>query len=288
MSEITLSRGATSVTIDAVGETSRPTVVYSQSKPQQDITPVSNVDPRSSDQFQSVPQFTINGYLKSTTAYEDARTLCEDLIKPHSGGSDLTLGLSNVSGFGSYTVAPNSDSAVSVTYTSGQRDLVEVELQLTKVDTTVGGAATESFTSSTVTPGNGGSVTLSNPANGESVTLNENLSVKRSVGRPSSTVRPNPTSVTYIDKVRSASDTFELSGRLTDASARTDAVTLIEDVLGTPLGRDSLTLTFNNNLYGYDTFDVVPVGSRAGRAVVNASEKGLARVNGVTLRTITT
>lgn len=287
MTTLTLSRGATSVDVEWLGEAPDPILVYSASKPNQEINPVSNIDPRVSDQFQNVKQFTINGYLTGANAYTDARSLAGELIKPHSGGTALQLDLSNIDGFGTYDVAPSQQNAVDISYPPGQRDLVPVSFSLPVVDTTIAGSATETTSVSSVTPGNGGSVTLSNPTNGESLTISQNLNVSRTVGRPNSTIRPNPSSVTYIDKVRSAQDVFEVSGRVSDATARADSVTLIEDVLGTPLGRDSLTLTFDNNLYGYESFDVVPSGAESGRMVVSASEKGLVSINGLSLRVVT-
>jgi hypothetical protein len=287
MVQASLSRDGTSVDFQLNQDSGgTPTIIQSVSKPQQKLTPVSVVDPRVSDQFESVQSFILRGYIDGDSAYSDARVLAEELIKPHSGGNNLTLDLSNADGFSSYTVAPATESACELEYLPGQRDWIPLSLNLTRVDTTIGGAATEAPNTSAASPQGGGSVTLTNPGTGDSVDILHDLSITRTVGRPNTTIRPDPTQVAYIDKVRSAVDEWSIRGVLEGPTARSDSQTLI-DILSAVRGRDGLTLEFNNNMYALSDKTVVPTGSEAGRRVIGASEPDMVRLDNITLRTVT-
>jgi len=130
-----------------------------------------------------------------------------------------------------------------------------------------------------------GSITLSR--GGNSVTLQEALDVERSVGRPNSELRTDTQEKPkYIDKKRSASDVFKISGELVSDTAETDAQTLVEDILRPRLVRSSLTLSFDNNLFGLGTYDVVPEGGQAGRISYQTGETGIVSVSSLTLRVV--
>jgi len=282
-----LSRGSTSVDFElnqSAGGT--PTIVQAISKPQQKLPSVSVVDPRVSDQFASVETFVLRGYIDGDTAYQDARSLAEELIKPHSGGTGLSLDLSNADGFGTYTVAPAGENACELEYLPGQRNWIPVSLNLTRVDETIGGASSEPINVSSATPQGGGSVTLRNPNTGDSVDILHNLSITRTVGRPNTTIRPDTSDVVYIDKIRSAYDEWGIEGVLEGQNARRDSEILM-DILSEPTGRDALSLRFNNNIYALSNKTVVASGSQAGRRVIGASEPDMVRVNNISLRTVT-
>jgi len=121
-----------------------------------------------------------------------------------------------------------------------------------------------------------------------SVTLTNGLDANRQVGRPSAELRKTTAAdlPKYLDKTRSASDVFDLSGAFLTGTPEEDAHTLRQDLLGTPLGRDWLTLTFENGVWGLGTYNVVPVGSRAGRVTYSFGETGIVRVNALTLRRV--
>lgn len=121
-----------------------------------------------------------------------------------------------------------------------------------------------------------------------SVTLTRGLALTRSVGRPKAELRAvtNADRPKYIDKQRSAHDGFELSGAFLSGTPEADAKTLRDDLLGTPLGRDWLTLTFQNGVWNLSSYDVVPVGSRAGRVTYSFGETGIVRVNSLQLRRV--
>lgn len=287
MTTASLSRDGTSVSFElAQSGGGTPTIVEAVSKPNQKFQPIARVDPRTSDFFQSVKTFILRGYIDGDTAYQDARVLAEELIKPHSGGNDLTLDLSNADGFGSYTVAPAGENAAEIEYLPGQRDWVPISLNLTQVDETIGGSSSGVSGTSGAVPQGGGSVTLRNPDTGDSVDVLHDLTLTRTVGRSGTTVRPDPSDVVYIDKIRPATDEWSLSGVLEGGQARSNSQTLI-DILSSKLERDALKLEFNNNIYALSDKDVVPAGAEAGRRLIGASEPDMVRVNNITLRTVT-
>lgn len=130
-----------------------------------------------------------------------------------------------------------------------------------------------------------GSITLSR--GGTSITLTDGLSVQRSVGRPQSELRPRPGPLpNYTDKQRPASDIWEISGEFTTSTAGEDVRTLQEDILRPPLGRGTLTLTFDNSLFGLGSYDVFPAGSQAGRISYAAGETGYVTVEKITLQVV--
>lgn len=119
-----------------------------------------------------------------------------------------------------------------------------------------------------------------------SITLTSDLDMERQVGRPNSELRPQPSDLPkYIDKNRSASDVFEITGEFTSSTAESDATTLSEQIIRPPLGRGSITLDFSG-LYGLQSYTVFPVGSQAGRVSYSAGEKGVVRVDALSLRVV--
>jgi len=123
---------------------------------------------------------------------------------------------------------------------------------------------------------------------GVSVTLRSDLNINRSAGRPNAELQPQPSTdrPKYIDKVRPASDTFEISGTFLTGTPEADAQTLAEDILLPPLGRSALTLTFENGLYGLGSYSVAPTGAQAGRVAWSAGETGIVSVSALSLRVV--
>lgn len=285
MTDVTLSRGSDSVTFPLDVPGGELPITWVVSKPQQKIENVSQLNPRARDNFQSLRTFTLSGTIYGPNTYQKARSLVNNLIKPHGGGTQLQIDLSNFSGLGTYNVAPVSDNAIELEYLPGGRNLVNVSLNLTQVDSVIAGQGSQTPTFSAPVPGNGGSITLTHP-DGDNLTLTNDLRVTRSVGRPNSEVSVYPDEVRYFDKIRSASDVFEIRGEIQAGSAATDAVTLIEDILANPLGRDTMTLDFNNNLYGLPSFDVVPTGGQAGKMSITSGEGNVRTIGPLTLRVV--
>lgn len=122
---------------------------------------------------------------------------------------------------------------------------------------------------------------------GTSVTLTDDLALQRQAGRPNSELQPQPSSVAelpkYVDKPRAPRDFFTLSGEFTSSNAESDANTLVTQILRPPLGRGSLTLTFQNGVWELTSYNVVPVGGRSGRVSWVAGDTGIVRVNELAL-----
>ena len=132
----TVARGTTSVTFDVVGEGGQPVVISDVGKPNAQEQRSGRADPRSSDFWSGLRQFTVRGELNRESAHADAFTLAEDLIKAYSGGTPLELDLSELPGHGTYEVAP-LDNALNLEYPSGTKNVVLCELSLPVVSSTV-------------------------------------------------------------------------------------------------------------------------------------------------------
>jgi hypothetical protein len=123
---------------------------------------------------------------------------------------------------------------------------------------------------------------------GTSITLTDDLDVSRSVGRPKAELRPVPDEnyPKYIDKKRAAEDVFEISGQFTSSRAERDKRLLVNDIIVPQLGRNSLTLSFDNSLFGLGSYNVFPSGSRAVRVSYRTGETGVVIVDTLELRVV--
>lgn len=225
------------------------------------------------DDLSAGDAFTLAGRLEGASAYSDAKTLAEDLIKPRlpEGGPAQTLDLSALPGRGSYSVVPASDTACTLTYIPGQTQLVEVQLTLNVVDSV--GAGGSQQTQSYSTPDSGDGIKLDR--SGTSVTLAVDQEVKRKVGRPGTKLQPQPGDLPIAyDEDRPANDEFEISAELTGSNSESDAETLEETIVRPRLGDSTLTLHFLDSLFGLDAYPVTPTGSQAVRTVSRAGETG--------------
>lgn len=138
MATATLSRGSTSVTFNLYEEGNNLLVARDTGKPSAGISPVGREDPRSSDHKSAIDAFTVVGQLVGSTAYDDAKTLAEGLVKTYSDGTALELDLSSVTGLGTYEVAVSSDRALQLGFEPGRVDWVSLQLSVTVVGSTVG------------------------------------------------------------------------------------------------------------------------------------------------------
>lgn len=138
MATATVSRGTTSVTFDLYEEGGNLLVARDVGKPTADTQPVGREDPRSSDHKSAIDAFTVVGQLVGSSAYADAQTLAESLVKPYSDGTALELDLSAIPSLGIYEVAVSSDRALQLGYEPGKVDWVSLQLSVTVVGSTVG------------------------------------------------------------------------------------------------------------------------------------------------------
>jgi hypothetical protein len=266
-----------SLTFPIMQESDKPVFSVDYGKPNMNVYQHGELQPRTKESRSRLEQYRIVSQLIGEFAYNDA-ILLADMIKSRQGGDGDELVLS-VSGNNLPEVYPTDEqivapaaeqaSALKLTYSPGRKNVVDVELTLTAVDTVRGEPSQEA-----VTPfdtGNG-PVTLSR--DNDSIDLTGNLAITRSVGRPNSsirtTTRPLPL---FTDRGKSASDTFDLDMELFgDGPER--ATTLARDIVRPILGADSLTLDFNG-LFNMGAFAVVPDGSQALRLSRVAGRAGI-------------
>lgn len=277
----TLTRGNTSVTFDIIGRGTDLLVSRDVGKPNLNINEVGREDPRAQDYWSALSVWTIIGLLTGDTAYDDAQTLAESIIKPRLS-SALQVDLSTITDLSTYDVVPNGASALTLTYQPGERDFVDVQLQLVEIDTVNGGSQE---IAATITPDSGTGLKIERPGIDELV-IDVDESVTRTVGRPGAEVDRQPSELPrYIDKNAPAEDVFEISAELTGGISESN--TLIEDILRPHLGSGALRLHFLSNLYSLDAYDVVPVGSQAARSQVGeAGTTGSIRNPKIALRTV--
>lgn len=259
MTDAILSRGGTSVTVPILATGGSLAIARDVGKPTAGFPKVGREDPRSQDYQNAGVQWTIVGLLRGSSAYDDAQTLAEDLIKPQTDGTALSLDLSALPSHSTYDVAPANDRALALTYRPGETDMVAVGLSLTAVGETIPGSTQSA--SANLSPDAGTGVKIER--DGTSVTLTSGLTITRQVGRPNAKIQArNATLPTVIDQNKPASDVFEISAaRLTES----EATTLAEDIVRDRLGTDTLTLHFLSNLASLDAYRVFPEGSQAVR-----------------------
>lgn len=277
----TLSRGGTSVDIPLVETAGTPVIGRDIGKPNQQIHESGTLQPRVQDQWSALEAYTLTGMFTDSNAYQDARDL-QDLIKSHSGGTDLILDIplddfeSNIS----VCPAAEQEEACSVTYDPGRRDWVAVSVSLTRINDTLGSG---NQTAQTPTATGNGPITLSDGS--RKVEMTAAVAVERTVGRPNSIVRRTPNQYpNFIDHRKAAYDTFDISFRLVDdvAVSQTNAIVAM---FRNQLERDTLRLNFNG-LFGLGSFAVVPSGTSAVRTTRVSADGEEIRVPTVSLRRV--
>lgn len=283
MVDAVLSRGATSVSIPILGEGGDLAIARDVGKPTAEEYPVGQTSPHVEDNKNASDAWTVTGLLEGPTAYADARTIAEDIIKPRvESGTPIQLDLSALPNRGTYKVAAHTASAATLTYTPGRRQLVGVQLSLSVISDAFGGTQPSVADQS---PDAGDGIKLDR--NGTSVTLAVDQTLTRKVGRPESQLHEQPADLPrLIDKNAPASDIFELDGALVDGNATANAQTLEETIVRGRLGDDPLTLHFLDNLYGLGAYNVVPNGSQALRTTTDVGETGVVRVPKLALKTV--
>lgn len=281
MTSITVSRGSESVTMDVYEQAGNLHIARDVGKPESRVYMTGAEAPKASDTRAPMETYTVIGQLVGPGAYADARTLAEDIVLPHSGGTSATLDLSNVSGLSSESVAFIGERPVAFGYPPGQGEWVSVQLQATVVTDTLGGTG---GADSGGTPGSGtGPVTLSR--GGTSITLSDNIDLERTVGRPANKSRhPSDDDPYVVDRRRAYMDSWDISG-LWRSNAATNQSDLLDTIIKPPLKQDALTLDFNG-VYGLGSYTVHPVGSQSARVSWLAGETGMNRVETLKLITI--
>lgn len=283
MADAVLSRGGTTVTTPLLQSGGSLAVARTVGKPTLREAAVGNEEPRAQDYKNAADTWTIAGLLHGPSAYSDAQSLAEDLIKPRATtGTPLQLDLSDLPNRGTYDVAPSTSNAAVLTYVPGGKELVGVQLSLSVVQETNGGSQDSQTHAS---PDTGTGVKLER--GGSSITIQSDLEVKRKVGRPNADLHPRPDDLpVLIDKNAPASDVFEISGDFTSTSAESDALTLEETITRARLGDETITLHFLDDLFGLSAYTTVPAGTGAVRTVFETGVTGVVSVPTLNLRVV--
>ena len=277
-----------SLTFPIMEESGSPLFSVDIGKPELNIYENGELQPRFLDTRSLIENYSITSQLTGPNAYSNAIQLA-DIIKSRTGDNGtLTVELNGTNIPDAYpttptTVAPAAEQerALELTYSPGRKNVVDVELQLTRVGN-VNGNANQEASTPTNTEANG-PITVS--GSGTSVNLFEDIAITRTVGRPNSAIRgttrdyPN-----YTDQRKTAYDAFDIGFQLYE-NGPAKVVDISRDILGAPLGRDSLTLDFQG-LFGLGSFNVIPDGSQAFRYQRIAGQKDIENVPTISLRRV--
>jgi hypothetical protein len=256
MVTVTLSRGSTSIDIPLLESSGTPLFSTDFGKPFANIhTSSGSVDPRVQDRWSSQINHTIVGRFIQN-ADQKAIKLA-DLIKSDPAGATLELSTP----FDDYpepmTVAPQAGNAgcLQIDYPRGFTDYVTIQLQLSQISTSINDPSRN-----VATPTASGTGPIELIANGNTVELDTDVSVSRSVGRPNDSMTKSLSDLgRYIYKNKVASDNFSLSFQLTD-NIQNRLNTITNDIFRTKLGRSGILLNFNGK-FGLGEFRCFPEGS---------------------------
>jgi hypothetical protein len=218
------------------------------------------INPRVQDQWSGLESFTLVGKLFD---YQTSHDLA-DLVKTASG-TPLELSIPLAEYPDTVTVAPaaGQDSALGLSYPAGRKNLVDVDLSLTRV-----GDVESVTTQQATTPTASGTGPVEVRVDGTTVTLpTAGLSLERTVGRPNDAVRrvPSAADPRYEVKAKVTSDVFTFSFETLENIPST-LNSLTDAVFRSQLGREGVTVDFNGIL-GLGEIQAIPVGSGPFRQV---------------------
>lgn len=260
MTDATLERDGTTITLPLVDEPGANSVATDHGKPNMLQHESGTLNPRIADFWNGVEGYNLRGRFTGTNAYTDAISLADE-IKSHHGGSDRILNINMPEYDSDMLVAPppQQERALTLTYNPGRKNYVEYDLRLTRYSNLIGSGTQEA---STPTASGTGPIQITDGTT--TVDMKPDVTVQRTIGRHNSDVNRKSASdlPIYIDHLKAAYDAFEISFR-----GINNADTIVNDVLSitkAPLGRDPLTLDFNG-IFGMGSFDVAPQGSDAVR-----------------------
>lgn len=278
----TLSRGGESVDVPLVEDTSgAPIAIRGVGKPNLQIKNTGSVNPRFSDIFSGLDQYTLVGRFVGSAAYEDALTLADFMKENPPEGEPLILNIDSDEFDTDITVVPGAgqEGALTLGYEPGTKDVVIADISLTRVSNITG-----TIDQDATTPRASGDGPIQISKGGTTVDLELDVTVDRSIGRPEDVTRRGVQEDPFqIVKTKSAYDEFELSVTYTQ-----DAVSIINDLVDLfrpQLQNDPLTLDFNG-LYGMGSMNVVPVGSEAIRFIRTSGTRGVSIIPSMTLRRV--
>jgi hypothetical protein len=246
--------------------------------------------PRFRDHRSTLTTFTCVGQLIGPSAYEDAKFLADELVKPYSNDTPLELDLSDVSLYADrapFTVAPLTASALKLHYPPTQKDWVSLEVSMPVVDEYIASDFGEiAEPTAEADPGAQKQVTIRDAEGPLAVSIDHNVDVVREVGRPNSGLRPTTSKhPRFVDRRRAASDTFEIQGVL-DGPESTPESQELSELFGKIRGEEEMVLSFDGGLYELGAYPVFPEGSRAIRLATDAGEINETAVQSLALRVV--
>lgn len=264
MAVATLSRGNTSVEVSLLDEAGSPLVATSFGKPEVQIRDSGGtINPRVVDQWSSLESFNLTGRLFD---YQKSHDLA-DLVKSAST-TPLELSIPNDAYPDTMTIAAaaGQDSALTLDYPAGRRNIVNVSMDLTRVGDVVGVGNQQA---STPTASGSGPVQIN--INGTTIDVpTADLSLSRTVGRPNDAIRrvPGRADPRYEVKAKVTSDVFTFEFEtLENIPATLNALT--DNIFRERLGRSGVVIDFNG-LLGLGEIEGIPVGSSPFRQVHQA------------------
>jgi hypothetical protein len=290
MVDATISRDGTSVSLPLVDNSSgTPLVSRDIGKPHLAIRNVGAADPYMQDRYSALENYTLTGWLKSATAFDDAITLA-DLLKNHGQGSPITLDIPLDGYDDNIKVVPaaEQEQAVTLAYEPGD-PWVGVDLSLTRVSAYQGASSVDgNLISNTPTASGDGPIQLSDPGTSTTIDLTNDIVVERTTGRPNSTLsrRTDKQYPQYIDKIKTAFDEFSISFQATEGDT-IQTVRDLNDMILRKRGTQPLKLNFNG-VYGMGEMSVAPVGSQAQRDTKPSGYEGISIVPTLSLRRVRT
>ena len=277
-----------SLTFPILEEAGTPLFSVDVGYPELNIYESGELDPRFNDTRSQLETYTLVSQLRGPDAYSDAIQLAE-FIKTRTGGQEeLTIELSGEDIPDAYPttetlVAPAAEQAraLELTYAPGRTNVVDVELQLTRINAARG--ETNQIEDTPTDPFGDGPIELSN--GGSSVELSDGFSITRTVGRPNTTIRATTADYpNYTDQRKTAFDGFDIEFQFVEDGPN-KADTIKNEIFTPRLGRDSLTLDFNG-LFDLGAFNVVPDGSQSLRVQRIAAQKSIEQLPTVSLRRV--
>jgi hypothetical protein len=274
-----------SVTFPVMEESGTPLFSVDIGKPQLSTYESGELNPRFNDTRSGLENYTITTQLRGASAYNDAIALADIIKSSQNGNNTLEFSLSGTDIPTAYptsatTVAPAAEQsqALQLTYAPGRRNVVDVQLTLTRVGD-VNGQEVQAAT--TPTANGSGPVKLTN--GNDSVVMDKDIVVTRTVGRPNTSIRTSPKQQPRLtDPRKSANDAFDIEFQLTN-NAQSKVVKLGRDIIQPQLGKTPLTLDFQG-LFGMGAFNVIPTGSQALRYQRIAGQKSIENTPTLSLR----
>jgi hypothetical protein len=261
MASVTLSRGSTSIDIPLVEESGEQLLSTTFGKPEVQVRQSGGtLNPRVIDQWSGLESFTLVGKLFD---YQTSHDLA-DLVKTASTDPlELSIPLNEYPDTVTVAPAAGQDTALGLNYPAGRKNLVDVDLNLTRVGDVVGIGSQQA-----TTPTASGTGPVEVRVNGTTVELpTAGLSLERTVGRPNDAVRrvPSQPDPRYEVKAKVTSDVFTFSFETLENIPST-LNSLTDAVFRSQLGREGVTVDFNGIL-GLGEIQAIPVGSGPFRQV---------------------